>query len=321
MATMPYAREIKWRSWFEVVSTLILMVTLVVVAAWPALHWALRIGSGIFAGLVTIRMFIVYHDYLHGSLLKNSLIGSWIMKAFGIYVLAPASIWKRSHDYHHKHNSKLFTASIGSYPILTLDKFMAADRKTRKAYLYARHPLTIMAGYYSMFVMGMCIRSLRSSGLKHWDSALALTFHALIYGLLAWIGGWQAVLFAWFIPFAIATAIGAYLFYVQHNFPGVTFANKEEWTYYDAALQSSSYMRMGHFMRWVTGNIGYHHIHHLNERIPFYRLPEVYRSIPELQQAKVITWAPRDVWASLRLKVWNPDANEMQPLPKMVSDN
>ena len=105
--------------------------------------------------------------------------------------------------------------------------------------------------------------------------------------------------------------LGAYLFYAQHNFPNAQFKNNTEWNYARAALESSSYMVMNPFWRWVTANIGYHHIHHLNSRIPFYRLPEAMKAIPELQSARVTTLNPSDIVACLRLKVWDPEENRM----------
>jgi omega-6 fatty acid desaturase (delta-12 desaturase) len=110
--------------------------------------------------------------------------------------------------------------------------------------------------------------------------------------------------------------LGSYLFYAQHNFPGVVFRNNVDWSYTDAALESSSYMAMNPFLEWVTANIGYHHIHHLNSRIPFYRLPEAMAKIPELQTAKVTTLKPSDIIACLRLKLWDPTQNKMVPLPE-----
>src|SRR5206468_12958383 len=114
-----------------------------------------------------------------------------------------------------------------------------------------------------------------------------------------------------FLPYFIAFALGSYLFYAQHNFPGVTFYENKNWVYEKAALESSSYMKMNPLMAWLTGNIGYHHIHHLNARIPFYRLAEVMEHFPELQNCKVTSLAFKDVKACLQLKVWDPDQNKM----------
>ena len=105
--------------------------------------------------------------------------------------------------------------------------------------------------------------------------------------------------------------IGAYLFYAQHNFPGVVFNEGADWSYVGAALQSSSYMRMSFFWRWVTANIGYHHIHHINARIPFYRLPEVMQKIPEMQNVKETTLNPTDIISCFKLKIWDTDKNKM----------
>jgi omega-6 fatty acid desaturase (delta-12 desaturase) len=113
------------------------------------------------------------------------------------------------------------------------------------------------------------------------------------------------------VPMSIAGALGSYLFYAQHNFPGVTFKDKAGWTYEGAALESSSYLRTNPIMAWFTANIGYHHIHHLNHRIPFYRLPKVYREIPELQTAKTTTLSPIDIFRCLRLKVWCVESQRM----------
>ena len=114
------------------------------------------------------------------------------------------------------------------------------------------------------------------------------------------------------IPHFISSALGAYLFYAQHNFPEAKYKNDKEWTYEFSALESSSYMKMNKLMEWITGNIGYHHIHHLNPSIPFYRLPEAMKAIPDLQQAKTTSLALRDVISCLRLKVWNAQLNKME---------
>ncbi|MFM9948844.1 MAG: fatty acid desaturase family protein, partial [Saprospiraceae bacterium] len=262
LATRPYAQEQRLKSWFHALSTLTLLVGLTVVILMVPI-WPVRIVSSIFLGLVIVRMFIIYHDYLHQSILQHSAFADAIMTLFGLYILAPKSIWKRSHNYHHDHNSKLFSASIGSYPIASKSKFLNMTPSERRAYLAIRHPLTITFGYITMFILGMCVSSFASSPRRHWDSLLALVLHAIFIVLVIVFFGWQVWLLAIFLPFLIAEGIGSYLFYAQHNFPGVVFQENADWTYEKAALESSSYMVTNPFMSWVTGNIGYHHIHHL----------------------------------------------------------
>jgi acyl-lipid omega-6 desaturase (Delta-12 desaturase) len=310
LATKPFAKEIKWKSWFHTISTVLIVISLLagIFLLKPVL---LRVACSIAAGLVLVRMFVIYHDHQHHSILNRSLPADIIFKIIGVYMLAPTSIWKRSHDYHHNHNSKLFSASIGSFPIMTKHKYLQSTKAERRVYLAIRHPITIFFGYLSMFIYGMCIQSFLSAPRRHWDSLLALILHFTVSVLLFIYFGWFTWLLAFVIPFLIAFMLGAYLFYAQHNFPGVTFREKTDWCYEDAAISSSSYMVMNPFWKWITANIGYHHIHHINSRIPFYRLPEVMAKIPELQNVKTTTLNPGDVIACFKLKVWDPESNSM----------
>jgi omega-6 fatty acid desaturase (delta-12 desaturase) len=311
MATLPFAKEVKWKSWFHVLSTFILLIAVNTVVFLPV-HLVFRVAASIFSGLIIVRMFVIYHDNQHQSILYKSKLGDAIFTLFGIYVLAPKSIWKRSHDYHHNHNSKLFSASIGSYPIVTKNKFVKMSRKRQVSYLAIRHPLTIAFGYIIVFMYGLCIQSFLSKAKEHWDSLISLVLHFAFMGFAWYFFDWQTMLLAITIPFMIACSIGSYLFYAQHNFPGVAFKeNKIEWSYNHAALESSSYMVMNPFWSWVTANIGYHHIHHLNSRIPFYRLPEIMKSLPELQHPKTTTLNPKDIIACFKLKVWDTEKQQM----------
>ena len=168
-----------------------------------------------------------------------------------------------------------------------------------------------------VFVLGMCIYPFLNNPRKHYDCLIALLLHITIGVLLYVTHGWQAVLLTQTLPHLITYAIGSYLFYAQHNFPTVSFNDNAGWTYEKAALDSSSYLRTSRLMAWFTANIGYHHIHHLNARIPFYRLPEVLREMPELQTAKTTSFHPAEVIRCLRLKVWDTDAQRMVGLPRM----
>lgn len=316
LATKPYAQEIRSKSWLYTISTLMLLVSsLLGTLMMP--NFILKLICSILSGLFTIRMFVIYHDFLHHAILNKSPLATFLMTIFGIYMMAPTSIWKRSHDYHHKHNSKLFSASIGSYPIATRSKFMQMTPAQRRSYLATRHPLTVLMGYFSMFMIGMAVKSFRSSPKKHFDSLISLVIHFTATILVLWFGGWQAWLLTIIIPYFIPCTLGAYLFYAQHNFPGVVFADNANWKYEDAALKSSSFLVMSPVMNWLTANIGYHHIHHMNSRIPFYRLPEVMKAFPEFQKATTTTLMPKDVIACFKLKVWDPELNQMVTLKQL----
>lgn len=317
LATKPFAKEDRMRSWFYLLSTFLILIVLLaaIIFAKPL---ALKTAASLLYSFVLVRMFIIYHDYLHHTILHRSAAANILMTTFGLYILTPKSIWKRSHDYHHQHNSKLFSASIGSYPIVTASKFAAMSKAERREYLMVRHPLTILFAYFTMFMYGMCISSFVSAPKRHADSLLALILHFVASAAFFIFFGWHIWLLAFFIPFFISSAIGAYLFYAQHNFPTVSFAANKDWAYEKAALESSSYMMMNPVMHWMTGNIGYHHIHHLNSRIPFYRLPEAMASIKELQAARTTSLKFSDIKACLSLKIWDAEQGRMIPLPKTL---
>jgi omega-6 fatty acid desaturase (delta-12 desaturase) len=310
LATRKFAEEDRKKSWFYALSTFFLLIAAFIGALYP-FHILIRISCSILEALLFTRMFVINHDYLHHAILKKSSLANLFFTIYGLFVLTPKSIWKRSHDYHHKHNSKLFTASIGSFPIVTKEKYLTLSTYERLNYLFIRHPLTIALGYIFAFNWGMVILSLFRSPSKHWDSAISLVVH---YGVIAiiWINlGFMASFLSVILPLIIGHALGSYLFYVQHNFPGTEFESKEGWTYIGAAMNSTSFLKMSRIMHWFTGNIGYHHIHHANSKIPFYRLPEAFNAMPEFQNPKTSTLHPKDIYKALILKVWDPELKRM----------
>lgn len=312
-STRQFASDHTWQSWWHVLSTGVLLAASLAGTVWLS-HWAGRLACSVLAGLLILRMFVIYHDQQHLAILPRSRVAEVLMRLFGILALSPTSIWRSSHNYHHNHNSKLRSAHIGSFPIMTKAQYLKSSPRRRFNYLFMRHPLTILFGYLFVFLHGMCVYPFYNGPRKHFDCFIAFVVHVAIAVALVWYGGWLTLLLTQTIPHFIAYAIGSYLFYAQHNFPSVTFNDNAGWTYEKAALESSSFMRTGRLMAWFTANIGYHHIHHLNARIPFYRLPEAFAKIPELQQARVTSLRPLEIARCLRLKVWDVEAQRMIPL-------
>jgi omega-6 fatty acid desaturase (delta-12 desaturase) len=310
LATKQFAKDDPARSWWCILSTGFLLVAAVGLTLAPV-PLAFRFVASVLAGLLILRFFVIYHDQQHHAILPRSKAAEVLMQVFGILALSPSSIWRSSHNHHHHHNSKLRGSHIGSFPIMTKDQFERSSRAKRFGYLFVRHPLTILFGYVFMFLFGMCLNPFINHPRKHFDCLVALIVHFGISVALVIYGGWTALLLTQLLPSLITYAIGSYLFYAQHNFPGVSFSDRDGWTYEKAALESSSYMRMGPIMQWFSANIGFHHIHHLNDHIPFYRLPEVIRAMPELQNPKVTSLHPADIVRCLRLKVWDVDTQRM----------
>ena len=310
LATKPFAKDSTFESWWHILSTGSLLL-----AALAGTHWNFNFAGkavcSVLSGLLLLRMFVIYHDQQHHAILPHSRAAEVLMRIFGLLALTPSSVWRSSHNHHHSHNSKLRGSHIGSFPIMTREQYLKSPTSARLKYLFMRHPLTILFGYVFVFLFGMCIAPFLNDPKEHSDSLVALLIHVAIGALLTYFWGWQALILTQTVPHFIAYAIGSYLFYAQHNFPGVRFADKGGWTYASAALESSSFMRTGPIMAWFTANIGYHHIHHLNARIPFYRLPKVALEIPELRNPKVTSLHPAEILRCLRLKVWDVEAQRM----------
>ena len=313
LASKPFTRENKTKSWLYTLSTLFfLIISLVSTCTFEPIF--VRLFFSVLSGLLLVRMFVIYHDHQHHAILNSSKTAEFIMYWFGIYILAPTSIWKRSHDFHHKHNSKLHVSDVGSFPTITKEEYEALSSSDKFKYLAARHPINILVGYITIFMFSFCVNSIVKSPKKHWDCGYALIIHFAFGAFLVVNGGVVALLLTLVLPHLIACMLGCYLFYVQHNFPGASFKLRENWSYDFAATHSSSFFKMNPVMNWFTGNIGFHHVHHLNSRIPFYRLEEAMNAIPELQNVQVTTFSPRCVYSALRLKVWDPESDQLIPV-------
>jgi len=157
MATKEFVKEDKLISWAHLATALILLC-IALAFSFLNINIFLRVTSSVLAGLMMVRMFIIYHDFLHRTILQRSIAAKVIMYIYGILILSPPSIWKRTHDYHHKNNSKLFSAGIGSYPIMTKSKYLNSSGREKFEYLAVRHPLTILFGYIFMFIYGLCLK-------------------------------------------------------------------------------------------------------------------------------------------------------------------
>jgi omega-6 fatty acid desaturase (delta-12 desaturase) len=310
LASKAFIHEDRFRSWIE---TLLSIAGLVIclIATFLNLPLPFRIFFSLVCSLFYVRTFIVYHDYQHNAILQGSAFARGVMKTFGVFILAPQGIWKRSHDHHHTHNSKLTIHGIGSYPTISKTRFLGLSKSDQRLYLINRHPLTVIFGYITLFIYWLNVKSFLESPKKHTDSLLALILHFTAGAAIWYFFGLTTLLISWILPFFLSFAIGSYLFYCQHNFPGAKFYENEEWKYEHAAIDSTSFMKMNPIFQWFTGNIGFHHIHHLNSRIPFYRLPEAMKGIPEMRGVITTSWNPIQIYKCLSLKLWDAEKDQM----------
>jgi omega-6 fatty acid desaturase (delta-12 desaturase) len=309
-ATRPFAVESRARSWWQAGSTFPILFSALAVAAL-APWWLVRVAASALGALVMVRAFVLYHDYLHGALLRGSKPARVMFSLYGGLLIVPRASWLDSHNYHHAHVGRITGPAIGSFPTLSVERWRDASRGERLLYRISRHPMTILFAYVTVFLANVCLLPFLHNPRRHWGSAVAAGSHFALIALMWYFIGFQATFYGFLLPLWFASALGAYLFYVQHNFEGMRILPEEEWSNDAAALETSSYLKLGPLMSWFTGNIGYHHVHHLNSTIPGYRLPEAMASIPELQRPKITTLHPRDIVASFRQNLWDADEQRM----------
>ena len=311
-ATLPFGVESVKTSWWVVGSTfLFLLASLFGAALAPG--WPLRLLFSVLSALLMVRAFITYHDYMHNAILSRSRLASWLFRLYSVLALTPPRSWKKSHNDHHGNVGQVDASAVGAFALMTTDMWREASLPARIAYRVERHPLTILAGYFTIFFLSVTLLPFLRNPARHWDSLLVLVGHSALIAALWMFGGFDVAFFVVLLPMTIASMIGSYLFFAQHSFENMQILPTETWTARRAAMESSSYLKLNRVMRWFTGNIGYHHIHHLNVRIPFYRLPAAMEAIPELQSPVTITLSLKDIRACFRCCLWD------EGLQRMVS--
>jgi len=319
LASKPFAVERRGRTWWEVISTLVPLAALLTAAALT--DWPVRLWFSILGGLLMVRSFILFHDFLHGAILRDSRLGRILMYGIGTLLLTPPRSWRESHNHHHAHvgqvvapndaTTPVVITDIGAFPMLSIASWRRTTRWQRLRYRLIRHPLTIFCAYFTVFMGNICLGSLFRDPRKHWPSGLVFLAHLALLAGLWWAGGWQMMLFAYLLPLWIAAAAGAYLFYIQHSVPGVRVFTPDEWDVFEAAMETASFLKTGRLVEWLTGNIGYHHVHHINSTIPFYRLRETMAAIPELQHPMTTRLRIADIFGCFRVNLWDPASRRM----------
>ena len=256
-----------------------------------------------------IRTFIVFHDCAHGSFLRSKRANATLGAVLGVILFTPFAWWRHKHAVHHATNGDLDRRGTGDIQTLTIDEYRARNRWGRIGYRLFRNPL-VMFGLGPLWVVlvgprfvtpGMHPR-LRRSVLAT-DIALAV-----IIGGLCWLVGWQDVVLVMTPPILLTGAAGIWLFYVQHQFEDAYWQRNADWSFDEAALQGSSYLRLPRILQFFTGNIGLHHVHHLSARIPNYNLQAAH---DECCLGTVPTLSLLDGLRAVRLKLWDPDERRL----------
>ena len=272
------------------------MYLLVDVSAW------LVLALGIPAGGFLLRTFIVFHDCTHGSFLPSRRANRWLGVLCGLLVLQAYENWRADHWAHHGSAGDLDRRGQGDVPTLTLSEYRSRSWRGRLGYRLFRNPL-VMFGVGPIYSLMVMPRFWGEHATRAQKRSVLLTDVAVVTGIaaLCLTVGWQALLLVQLPAWLIAGTAGVWLFYVQHQFEDVYWENTESWSYADAALRGSSYLKLPAVLQFFTGNIGLHHVHHLNARIPNYNLQRTHDENPIFHDVPVL--GIRDGLRSTRLKV------------------
>jgi omega-6 fatty acid desaturase (delta-12 desaturase) len=239
-----------------------------------------------------LRLFMIQHDCGHGAFFRTRRGNDWVGRVMGILTLTPYDYWRRTHAAHHAGAGNLDRRGIGDIDTLTVSEYQALSRWKRLKYRLYRHPLVMfgIGPFYLFYLQNRIPTTYRRDGWQPWISTMATNAGiALMAGLAIWIMGLGTFLLIHLPVATLASCMGVWLFYVQHQFEETHWAEDQDWKAQEAALHGSSHYDLPPILQWITANIGIHHVHHLASRIPYYRLPQVLRDHPELKDVSRLT--------------------------------
>jgi len=268
--------------------------------------YAITLLLAIVAGGFLVRIFIIFHDCCHYSFFKKRSHNKILGTITGVLTLFPFHQWGHDHSVHHATSGNLDKRGVGDMWILTVQEYKDASLWTKLCYRLYRNPI-IMFGLGPIYVFLLKNRFNRR-GAKRAERLNTYVTNVAIVGVVALmclLVGWKAFVLVQLPIFWISGAAGIWLFYVQHQFEDSYFEENDEWEYVKAAVEGSSFYKLPKALQWLTGNIGYHHIHHLSPRVPNYHLEAAHNSSVPLQHVPTITLTTS--LTSLRFRLWDED--------------
>ncbi len=272
--------------------------------------YLLTLAIGVLASGFLLRTYIIFHDCAHGSFLPSKRGNRWLGMALGVVVLTPFVNWRHNHAVHHATAADLDRRGQGDVPTLTVAEYLERDWRGRLGYRLFRNPL-VMFGIGPVFAMVIGPRIVTSGARPAQRRSIHATNLALVVliGLACWLIGWQDYLLIQGPTAFLAGSAGIWLFYVQHQFEDTYWERGCNWSYADAAMRGSSFLKLPQPLQFFSGNIGFHHIHHLCARIPNYNLPRAHREVEAFHDVPTVTLL--DGLRATRLKLWDEDGQRL----------
>jgi acyl-lipid omega-6 desaturase (Delta-12 desaturase) len=294
LATSVLPFLVLWAAMFAVYSTSYWLVLLLAIPA---------------AGFL-VRTYIMFHDCVHGSLMSSRRANAWLGTALGLLVFTPFARWRYEHLIHHATASDLDRRFIGDVPMLTVAEYRAKPLYFRIGYRAYRNPF-VMFGLGSIYSTVLMQRFPTPAARNRMQRSVWLTNVAVVVmvAALCFAFGWQTVLFVELPLVILAGSIGIWLFYVQHQFDDTYWERTDQWSYNDAALRGSSHLALPKVLQFFSGSIGFHHVHHLNPKIPNYNLQRAHEEQPMFRSVPSMSFT--DALRAVQLKLWDEDAQQM----------
>lgn len=303
----PYEKATTKKSIWQIINTVgpFLILWILAYQSLAISYWLALVPIIIAAGFLT-RIFIIFHDCTHFSFFKSRRANRILGTMMGVLTLFPFDQWGHDHAVHHATSGNLDKRGTGDMWTLTVKEYKEAPLKLRLAYRFYRNPL-VMFGLGPIYVFLLKNRFNRKNARKkeRINTYLTNVIIAALVAILCVTLGWQSFLLVQGSIFMISGSVGIWLFYVQHTFEDSYFEVNSEWEYVLAAVEGSSFYKLPKFMQFLTGNIGYHHVHHLSPRVPNYKLEEAHNNTEPLQNVPTISFATS--LKSLRFRLWDED--------------
>jgi acyl-lipid omega-6 desaturase (Delta-12 desaturase) len=304
----PYEQATTKESIWQIINTIGPFIVLWFLAYKSlSVSYLLTLALSVMAAGFLVRTFIIFHDCCHHSFFKNRKANKVVGLLTGVLTLFPYDQWAHDHSVHHATSGNLDKRGTGDIWTLTVDEYLALPFWNRIGYRLYRNPI-VMFGLGPIYVFVFKNRFNRKGARKkeRLNTYLANLLIVVFAGLLCWLIGWESFLLVQGPIFWISGAAGIWLFYVQHTFEDSYFEEDKNWEYVKAAVEGSSFYKLPKLLQWLTGNIGFHHVHHLSPRVPNYKLEEAHKNTEPLQNVPTITLATS--LASLKFRLWDEES-------------